>query len=84
LRLPPASLPRVLNGVLPQFVKSAGTHFGIINEWLPAQNAKRDGPCGVHPCRGEPRRSNFVKDIPSLRSLRDTHCKEYRFKQFLA
>jgi hypothetical protein len=45
----------VLNGVLPQFVKSAGTHFGIINESLRTRNLKRDGACGVH-SRGDERR----------------------------
>jgi hypothetical protein len=77
-------LPRVLNGVLPQFVKSAGAQSGIINESLRAQNAKRGAACGVYRRRDDRRRSNFVKDISSLRMPRDTPCKEYRFKQFLA
>jgi hypothetical protein len=51
---------------------------------LPAQNAKPDAASGVPPHRAQRRRSNFVKDIYSLRAMRDTRRKEYRFKQFLA
>jgi hypothetical protein len=51
---------------------------------LPAQNAKPDAASGVPPHRAQRRRSNFVKDISSLRAMRDTRRKEYRFKQFLA
>jgi hypothetical protein len=84
LRAPPACSPRVLNGVLPRFVKSAAAHCDIINESLPEQNAKRSRACEVQRRRDERRRSIFVKDISSLRTPRDTSCKEYRFKQFLA
>ena len=78
-------LPVVLNGVLPEFVKSAGAHCSIINESLRAQNSKRDAvsrhvSCAAPNVVG----SNFVKDISSLRTMRDTHRKEYRFKQFSA
>jgi hypothetical protein len=77
-------LPLVLNGVLPEFVKSGGAQSRIINESLRTQNSKRDAASRPQLRHAEPHCSNFVKDISSLRSSRDTHRKEYRFNQFSA
>jgi hypothetical protein len=72
---------RVVNAVLPEFVKSGGAKRDIINESLPAQNVKPDAASSASPPRADPRGSSFVKDISSLRRMRDTHRKEYRFNQ---
>jgi hypothetical protein len=74
----------VLNGVLPQFVKTEVARRGIINESLRAQNAKRGAAKARRPLHGWRHRSIFVNDISSLQAARDTHRKQYRFKQFLA